>query len=262
MANSKYEYVKKFESDQTLLLNCWLVVRIDGKCFHRFVDDHNFVKPNDVRGLSLMNRAASEVFKTFDCLIAYGESDEYSFVLPRDCRLYTRRTSKIVSSFASAFSSNYVFYWNEYFPDVKLQYPPTFDARVVCYPTTKNLLDYLAWRQVDCHINNLYNTSFWTLVKSGKTPKEAEDQLKGTLSDYKNELLFSQFGINYNNEPPMFKKGSIICKQPQEETFLDSRTNEQKKRTKERVVVLHEDFIGPDFWKRNPHILKLSTGEE
>ena len=26
----------------------------------------------------------------------------------------------------------------------------------------------------------------------------------------KNEILFSRFGINYNNEPDMFKKGSVI----------------------------------------------------
>ena len=25
----------------------------------------------------------------------------------------------------------------------------------------------------------------------------------------KNEILFSRFGINYNNEPDMFKKGSV-----------------------------------------------------
>jgi tRNA(His) guanylyltransferase len=38
---------------------------------------------------------------------------------------------------------------------VKLQYIPSFDARTVCYPTDKNLRDYLSWRQCDCHINNM-----------------------------------------------------------------------------------------------------------
>lgn len=33
MANSKYEYVKKYELDDTLLPGCWIVVRIDGKGF-------------------------------------------------------------------------------------------------------------------------------------------------------------------------------------------------------------------------------------
>jgi len=40
----------------------------------------------------------------------------------------------------------------------------------------------------------------------------AEEQLRGTLSSDKNELLFSQFGINYNNEPALYRKGSIVMK--------------------------------------------------
>lgn len=115
----------------------------------------------------------------------------------------------------------------------------------------------------------MYNTCFWTLVKSGKTPKEAEDQLKvkrlefiiemyfqGTLSEHKNELLFSQFGINYNNLPQMFRKGSILYKKEVDETTLDTRTNEQVIRKKKRVVVEHEDIISDDFWKKYSYILK------
>lgn len=33
MANSKYEYVKGFELDDTLLPDCFIVLRIDGKGF-------------------------------------------------------------------------------------------------------------------------------------------------------------------------------------------------------------------------------------
>lgn len=33
MANSKYEYVKQYELDDSLLPGCWIVVRIDGKGF-------------------------------------------------------------------------------------------------------------------------------------------------------------------------------------------------------------------------------------
>jgi len=34
----------------------------------------------------------------------------------------------------------------------------------------------------------------------------------GTLSKDKNELLFSEFGANYNDEPAMFRRGSIILR--------------------------------------------------
>lgn len=61
------------------------------------------------------------------------------------------------------------------------------------------------------HINNLYNTTFWTLVQQGgMEARDAEQRLSGTVSSDKNELLFKEFGINYNNEPECFKKGTVL----------------------------------------------------
>lgn len=101
----------------------------------------------------------------------------------------------------------------------------------------------MSWRQVDCkyskmcqddfdaneqgHINNLYNTSFWSLIQvKGLDNKEAEKRLavscqclwaqnklthwQGTYAADKNEILFSECSINYNNEPEIYKKGSVI----------------------------------------------------
>lgn len=57
--------------------------------------------------------------------------------------------SKINSAVASIFTSTYVFYWNAYFPNTPLKYPPTFDSRVVLYPGEKEVRDYFSWRQAD-----------------------------------------------------------------------------------------------------------------
>ena len=58
----------------------------------RFTSDHGFTKPNDKRGLQLMNACALSVVREVpDIEIAYGESDEYSFVLTRDTKLFQRR---------------------------------------------------------------------------------------------------------------------------------------------------------------------------
>lgn len=50
MTNSRYEYVKHFETDDRIIPNCWIVVRIDGKSFHKFCTAHEFEKPNDLNG--------------------------------------------------------------------------------------------------------------------------------------------------------------------------------------------------------------------
>ena len=37
--------------------------------------------------------------------------------------------------------------------------------------------------------------------------------LQGTLAADKNELLFSDFGTNYNDLPELFKKGTVLVKE-------------------------------------------------
>ncbi|KAH7086627.1 tRNAHis guanylyltransferase-domain-containing protein [Paraphoma chrysanthemicola] len=213
MANSKYEYVRLFEQPDNLLANTWIVVRIDGRGFSKLTTKYKFVKPNDRHALDLMNAAAEAVMKELpDLVLAYGNSDEYSFVFHKDCILFERRASKLTTTITSTFTSYYVFLWSQYFPEKPLTPPlPSFDGRAVCYPSDFNLRDYMSWRQVDCHINNLYNTTFWTLVQQGGMgPREAEQRLSGTVSADKNEILFKEFGINYNNEPECFKKGTVL----------------------------------------------------
>ncbi|RHZ17319.1 hypothetical protein DYB37_006467, partial [Aphanomyces astaci] len=181
MANSRFEYVRNFELPDQVLLNTWIVVRVDGRGFHkyvryahqhhrgiyrhtwyssphRFTDTHGYAKPNDARGLHLMNRAVMQEFG--DIFLAYGQSDEYSLVFT-------------------------------------------------------NMRDYLSWRHVDCHINNLYNTCFWSLVHTGESsPQDAEALLRHTDAKAKHELLFSQFQVNYNDISPMFKRGSTLFRTP------------------------------------------------
>lgn len=127
------------------------------------------------------------------------------------------RVRKLVTTIVSTFTAHYIFKWDTYFPGTPLEPPylPSFDGRAVVYPTIRNLRDYMSWRQVDCkffylpwmslamflwhrclpiciivwsniayagHINNLYNTTFWTMVqKGGMSNTDAELELKVTL---------------------------------------------------------------------------------
>ncbi|GAB7344125.1 hypothetical protein MBLNU457_2023t3 [Dothideomycetes sp. NU457] len=166
--------------------------------------------------------------------------------------------------------------WSSFFPDEPLTRPyPTFDGRCVLYPKRQNLRDYLRWRQVDCHINNLYNTTFWALVQQGNmSGTEAELFLKGTLSKDKNEILFSRFGINYNNEEEVYKKGTTIYRdypdykvQENEETEGKEKQlsktqaeKERKRKLKAVIKVEHVDVIKDEFWDKRPWLLANSRG--
>ncbi|WYZ44229.1 hypothetical protein EsH8_VII_000665 [Colletotrichum jinshuiense] len=301
MANSKFEYVKSFEQPDTLLPNTWIVVRIDGRGFTKLCAKYAFEKPNDKRALDLMNAAARVVVTELpDITVAYGVSDEYSFVFHKSCMLFERRASKIVSTVVSTFTANYIYLWSTYFPDTPLSPPlPSFDGRAVCYPTVLNLRDYMSWRQVDCHINNLYNTTFWALIQLGGLDNREADKflavrfqadhililtppnlIQGTVSGDKNEILFSKFKINYNNEPEIYKKGSVVFRDYElvepgthnaaeaadalAEPVQQSKTQaekDKKKRGKARVVIEHLDIIKDDFWDRRPWLLSNKPGK-
>ncbi|RDI86347.1 hypothetical protein Vi05172_g3850 [Venturia inaequalis] len=293
MANSKYEYTRLFEREDVLLRNTWIVVRIDGRGFSKFSEKQAFQKPNDLRALNLMNAAATAVMKDLpDLILAYGVSDEYSFVFHKDTSLFDRRSSKLMTTVVSTFTAYYVSLWPVYFPDKALAggLLPTFDGRCVCYPSVGNLRDYVCWRQVDCHINNQYNTTYWALRQKGnQTPQQATQTLSGTLASDKNEILFSQFAINYNDEPDIFKKGTTLYRDFElldvekegvglgregvglkgemvaemggtEKLSKTAMRKEGKRKAKVGIAVFHGDVIGDTFWERRSWILSGRAG--
>ncbi|EMC99302.1 hypothetical protein BAUCODRAFT_66046 [Baudoinia panamericana UAMH 10762] len=284
MANSEFGYVRNFEQRDALPPSNWIVVRIDGRGFTKLCKKYDFEKPNDFRALKLMNDAAVEVLRSFvDVVIAYGQSDEYSFVFYESTTLFERRAAKLATSIATAFTAEYCMQWPNHFPDKPLTRPfPTFDGRCVCYPKRKVLRDYLSWRQADCHINNLYNTTFWSLVlKGGLTATEAEQELKGTVSSDKNELLFSRFGINYNKEPQIYRKGTVVHRSQEPSSCTTGGTNgsmeaikmpipvsktqlekERKRKQKATIVVENVDIIGDAFWETHPDILASKRNQD
>ncbi|KAK0865501.1 tRNA-His guanylyltransferase [Friedmanniomyces endolithicus] len=284
MANSEYGYVRNFEVNDILPPSNWIVVRIDGRGFSKLCKKYNFDKPNDRRALDLMNAAATEVVRSFvDVVLAYGQSDEYSFVFHESTGLFERRAAKLATSVATAFTAEYCMQWSVFFPDAPLSRPyPTFDGRCVCYPKRRILRDYLSRRQADCHINNLYNTTFWNMVlKGGMSTTEAEQALKGTVSSDKNEILFSRFGINYNSEPEAYRKGTVVYRSYLEDEHqngsltaedIDDKVSnsasktqmekERKRKQKAQIINAHPDIIGDTFWTAHPYILASKRGQD
>jgi tRNA(His) guanylyltransferase len=264
----------------------------------RLSKKYNFKKPNDPEALRLMNDAAKAVMsEVTDLVMAYGISDEYSFVFHKDTNLFGRRASKLNSTIVSTFTAYYIGYWLQSNFDSLTPPMPTFDGRCILYPTVGNLRDYISWRQADCHINNLYNSTFWSLITTnGMTNTDAETRLQTTTSADKNEILF-QNGINYNNEDPIYRKGTVLYRDyeltaalegssdileavvsdTEDATVRDDflaqegragtaklskRAEEKERKSKERAGIRmeHCDLINNDFWHRRPWILSGRAG--
>lgn len=91
------------------------------------------------------------------------------------------------------------------------------------------------------------------------TNQAAMERLKGTVSGDKNEILFSQFGINYNEQPQVFRKGTVLYKnkmEPMNEEHMKDDDGVKKAKTKrqqEKAAVFETkeencDIISDPFW--------------
>jgi tRNA(His) guanylyltransferase len=111
---------------------------------------------------------------------------------------------------------------------------------------------------------------------------DAENLLKGTVAADKNELLFSRFQVNYNNEPSIFRKGSVLFRDYELEVRPVDRVREtddmsfggstdqeisktqaektRKTKAKAMVVIKHIDLINDEFWERRPWIVSGKPG--
>ena len=72
-----------------------------------------------------------------------------SFLFRKSTTVYNRRHAKILSTVTSLFTAAYVLSWTTYLPDTPLKSPPSFDGRVVLYPSAQEVRDYFSWRQAD-----------------------------------------------------------------------------------------------------------------
>lgn len=174
MANSRYDYHKDEEKATDLRFNrgTYIIIRVDGHKFHKFSADHKFHKPNDKRALDLMVESAKQVIRQYKGQIplAYGHSDEFSFLIKSSSSILARRVYKITSMIPVIFATYYNSNWDRFFGDssqgevTKRQYDAWFDARPKEYANYRSVIDYFRWRQIDCHINNLYNTTLHSLT--------------------------------------------------------------------------------------------------
>jgi tRNA(His) guanylyltransferase len=78
---------------------------------------------------------------------------------------------------------------------------------------------------------------------------------QGTDAAFKNELLFSRFGVNYAHLPEQFRRGSLVVREGVTAVVKTREDGTPVTRTKPQERVLHCDIIGQQFWDERGHAL-------
>jgi tRNA(His) guanylyltransferase len=175
----------------------YTVIRIDGRGFHTFTK--NLERPYS-RSLAdaLDHAAVSLCGEMIGCRFAYGQSDEYSFLLTdfekENAPLwFDGNVQKIVSVSASLFTG----YFNRAFASEKIA---AFDARVMVISQRSEVGKYFLWRQLDASANSL------NMLASAHYPHE---ELVGKSNTEKHEMLFAK-SVNWAKQAADFKRGRVV----------------------------------------------------
>jgi tRNA(His) 5'-end guanylyltransferase len=178
-----------------------VVVRIDGRSFHQFTKklERPYCRPL----ADALDAAAVKLCgEMIGCRFAYGQSDEYSFVLadtePAGAALwFDGNVQKIVSVAASVFTAAF----NKAYAGDDAA---SFDARVLVIAQRAEVEKYLLWRQLDASANSL------NMLASAHFPHK---ELLGKSTSEKHDLLHSN-GVNWAKQPADFKRGRAVVREP------------------------------------------------
>jgi tRNA(His) guanylyltransferase len=172
--------------------------------------------------------------------IGYTQSDEISLLLTDFATRQTEawfdgNVQKIVSIAASLATAKF----NECRPAVGVSGRLAFfDARVFTIPQDLEVINYFLWRQRDAVRNSIS-----MLAQAHFSAK----QLHGKSTGVMQEMLWAEHGVNWNDEAPRFKRGTIVVPRwkTEEVRYTDKRDQQEHvTETQRRRWVIE---AAPDF---------------
>ncbi|MFI6581370.1 tRNA(His) guanylyltransferase Thg1 family protein [Embleya sp. NPDC050493] len=212
-----------------LLPGAWTVIRVDGRSFSRFTEEH-FEKPFDERFGALMAETAQALFTELDARYAYTESDEISILLDPSFEMFGREVEKLVSVTAGIASATFTHHAG---------IPAHFDSRIWMGTGVGDVVDYFSWRQVDAARCALNGWCYWTLRKEGRSARAATQMLARSSKADKNELLFAH-GVNFDELPAWQRRGVGVWWERFERTGYDPVREVEVSAVRRRVRVERE----------------------
>ena len=185
-----------------------VVLRLDGRGFHKLTSALDLNKPYDETFRDVMINTAKQVLNEFQPYFIYTFSDELNILLKEIP--FNARIEKLDSVFASYTTS--VFQKELLNIGTDLDELPiiSFDSRVI--PLTNDTIPkYFKSRQDEAWRNCINGHTYW-LLRESMSKKEANDLINGLKSSDMHELMFNKGNINLSQVPNWQKRGIGIYK--------------------------------------------------
>jgi tRNA(His) 5'-end guanylyltransferase len=209
LGNRMKEY-ELAEAGQRLMPTLPICARIDGKRFSRFTE--GLERPFDLRLSRLMIATTRYLVEETAACVGYTQSDEMSLVWhepdPRTKSFLDRRVQKLTSILASMATGYFNAHLAAAIPE-KAGSIALFDCRVWAVPNREEAANVFLWRELDATKNSV------SMAARAHYPHaEIVDRDNAEM----HELLFKK-GVNWNDYPPFFKRGTFLRRQAVERAF-------------------------------------------
>lgn len=214
------ERIASYESlaDTRLIPKLPVITILNGRVFRKTTS--LLKKPCDPIFVELMCATMIKLFYEVEgAAFIYSFNDEIILVSRNDQTLttepwYNNSAQKI--SAASAAIATLAFNSAAKKHNISLFGDAIFTASTFVVPNISEAINTLISKQNECFQVALYNACFFSLLpKVG--PNETRKTLENKGPQAKAELLFDNFGIEFNNYPSPFTKGVAVYRKTQEE---------------------------------------------
>ncbi len=255
--------MKEYESAEAgrrLLPLLPVCARIDGKGFSRFTQ--HLARPFDARLSRLMVDTTRALVEETQALAGYTQSDEISLLWysadPKTLVFLDRRVQKLTSILASLATARFNAALPSAIPEKKAG-DALFDCRVWSVPTREEAANTFLWRERDATKNSISMAA-----RTVYSHAELQDRSGREMQ----ELLF-QKGINWNDYPPFFKRGTFVLRRRVERPFtaeeLEALPPRHEARSNPALVVQRVEVRAvelPPFGRLTNRVGVLFDGEE
>lgn len=216
--------------DFCVLPGVQMIARLDGRNFTRLTKETlDLETPFDPNFRDAMVATVQHLMNCgFRVIYGYTQSDEISLLLHSEEQTFARKLRKLNSVLAAEASAKL---------SLVLSNIAVFDCRISQLPTIDLVVDYFRWRQEDAYRNALNSHCYWMLRKKGDSAGTATAKLEGLSVSDKNELLFQQGQINFNDLPNWQKRGFGCFWQPYEKEGVNPISGEVSQVTRSKISV-------------------------